>query len=474
MTSRKIALLLMILLCLPALACGLFSPDPTATPIPATALPATAPPEATATIAPTEAPPTEAPPTEAAATEASPTEAVATEAAPPGDGSLTTYVSEFNGVTVEYPSDWIVQDDLFLIIATEEELLDEVTTLDEGAIVVIVGSAAEDMPQGTPEEVLVASLADVDMGDMAIVEGPDATEIQGQPAAVAHVAGAADDGTPLEGVVAIITNEDRVALVMAITPSDTDQDFLPDLEAIVNSVEVGQPTAELPIDDFPTGDTEPAGEVAPIVPGDALAQVIPDDTFQDYSFQGVTGETAIFVVDPDAEEFDVVLEVYAAGAPDDQLLYVDDNLSDESEAAVFTPEADGEYILRVRPYFSSAGDYDIYMLDTADEARFEGFVIEGSSSGTRVCVPAGESLIAVVIPSEEFDVVMNLSGPDGDKLLDFDVDNGFPGEPEVIVFDGLSAGDAPYAVIVEVAGFAGQAGEYILLLGPAGAVIDGC
>ncbi len=465
MSSRKMPLFLMILLCLPALACGLFGSDPTATPVPPTALPATTPPEATATTAPTVAPPTEPPP---------PTEAPPTEAAPPETGDLTTYFSESNGVTVQYPSDWAVQDFLFLLIASEEGLLEQTTSPDEGGVVVIIGNAAEDMPAGSPEEILEASLADLDMGDVTIVDGPTSTEIQGQPAAVAEIGGTADDGTPLEGLVAIITNEDRIVLAMAVSPSDSAADYLPALEAIVNSIEVGQPTAEFEFDDPTTGDTEPAGELVLLAPGDSLAQSIPDDSFQEYSFQGIAGEPAVIVVDPDAEEFDVVLEVYAAGAPDEQLLYVDDNLSDEPEVAVFTPEADGEYILRVRPYFSSAGDYVLYLLDAGEDRRFEGIVIEGASSNTRVCVPAGEPLIAVVIPSEEFDAVMNVSGPGGGTLLDFDVDGGFSGEPEVIVFNDLSAGDAPYPVIVVVAGFAGQDGDYILLLGPAGAVIDGC
>jgi hypothetical protein len=459
MTSRKLALLLMILLCLPALACGLLSPDATATPSPSTAPPATTPAEATATTAPTLAPPTEAPPT---------------EAPPPEDSDLTTYVSESSGITVQYPSDWAVEDFVFLIIASEEGLLDETTSPDEGGVVVIISNAAEDMPQGTPEEILEASLADLDMGDVAIVDGPTSTEIQGQPAAVAEIAGTADDGTPLEGIVAIVTNEDRVALAMAVTPTETGPDYLPTLEAIVNSIEVGQPTAELPIDDFPTGDTEPAGELVLIAPGDTLAQSIPDDTFQEYSFQGVAGESAVFVVTPHNEEFDVVLELYAAGAPDDLLADIDEGFSGEPEVLEFTPEADGEYILRVRPFFSTAGDYDFYMLDPTAELRFEGFTLENASTATRVCVPAGEPLIAVVIPEDDFDPVLNVSGPDGANLLDFDLDNGASGDAEVLIFDELATGDAPYPVIVVVSGFAGQAGNYILLLGPAGAVIDGC
>src|SRR5262245_10630925 len=93
MVKRRAVLWLPVLLSLAALACSVFSPGATATPLPPTIAPATdtaAPPptESPAAEPPTDAPPTEAPPS-------APADATATESAPAATDTVAAPAQQF-------------------------------------------------------------------------------------------------------------------------------------------------------------------------------------------------------------------------------------------------------------------------------------------------------------------------------------------------------------------------------------------
>jgi hypothetical protein len=86
------------------------------------------------------------------------------------------------------------------------------------------------------------------------------------------------------------------------------------------------------------------------------------------------------------------------------------------------------------------------------------------------------SLVVVVSPADDFDTVININGPDGVQLID-EVDGGSSGDSEaVIVTEGVDP-DADYPVIVSVGGWAGQDGDFSVVITSTSAesvVLDGC
>lgn len=463
-SSRHLILFLFLLLALPALACSALGSDATVTPV------ATSTAEATATTAPTNTP-------EATATLEPTATPEATETPEPTptaeiDANFIDYESGVNGVSFSYPGDWSILDLFFLAVASDDTLLEDTSGVDDGAVIVIFAGDSDETPAGDPESLLEEAAPGSEFQDVTIIDGPTETEIQGQPATLVTFEAIADDGTAITIRLANIVSGPRTAGVIGITPTAVADNYLPTIEAVINSIELFEPTEEDPFGGLVGGDEPPAEELIPFGPGEIATGSVAEGGFQDYQFTGIAGAPIVVALQP-AEDFDVILEIFPVGDENSLLADVDTGFPSEPEVLVFTPEADGDYFARVSGFAGTAGDYLITMFDPSQGVTLEGAVADDEAAEFRVCVPAGELLIAVVFPDEDFDPVFNLNGPGGGQLLD-EIDNGASGDPEVIFYTGGVDSTEDYAVIINLSGFAGFGGSYTLFIGPAGVVQDGC
>jgi hypothetical protein len=243
------------------------------------------------------------------------------------------------------------------------------------------------------------------------------------------------------------------------------------MQAVMNSIQVGEPSGESPFD-LPTDVTPvPPGETIPLTAGAFVSGSFVEDSYQDYTVQGVAGAPLAIAISP-TTGFDVVLEVYDASDLESSLLRVDDGLSGDPEVAEFTPEADGEYIVRVEDWSGGAGEYEVGVFNADEALTITAEVAEGGSNDVSVCVPAGEQLLVIVRPDEGFDVTLEITDADGNSLTD-SIDQGFSGESEVGFYLPTETEES-HAAIVMVSGFAGQSGAYTLLILPAGVTEGGC
>lgn len=460
MSMKRLIPLLLLLLILPALACDALSsggndsstPEPAATDQIIRDTPAaTDEPAATAT-------------TEATAT-AEPTATVDAAA------GFTTYTSETVGVTVSYPADWEIMDFIFLALAPSPELLENTAGISAGTILAIVAEDSSEFPEGTPAEVLEASLTELGMEGATITEGPTPTEIQGQPAVIAQIEATADDGTSLVGTMAAIENSGRTALAFGFTPVAGSEQYLPVIQAIMNTIEVGEPSGEDPFGGL--GDVTPAPpvETIPLATGEFLSGSFADGAASDFSVQGTAGVTLTIVVSP-TSDFDVVVEVFDPSNLESSLLRVDDGAFGDPEVAQITPGADGEYIVRVTNWSFGAGDFDVIVFDVDQALAITGQITGEEVRSARICVPAGERLVVVVQPAEEIDAVLQLTDAEGSPLTST-IDAGLYGEVEVAIYS-TAVGEADYPIIIEVSDYFAQGGDYTLYLLPANAVEEGC
>jgi hypothetical protein len=558
--------LIILLFALPALACGLLggeeptpTPAPTSTPEPptATAVPPT----------PTPVPPTNTP---------EPT------ATPDITADFVTYESGETGLTLQYPADWSIEDLFFLQLATDEEVIGSPELITEGAAMFFSAGPTDELPNTDPVALVNEAVSQFDLSeDVSIVDGPTPVTIQGQDAAIARIEGTSGDtGQALVGLVAIYINGDRAAVGFGFTPQESEAEYLPIIEAILNSVIVGEPTEvepETPTDEPPTVDSS-----TPVAVGDDFTTTLPAGSPLDFVFDGQAGSPLTIAVEPLGEELDLVLEIF--DAEQNSLQQIDETFTDDTEDAVFTPPADGQYFLRVTDFFDLSGDvhititaggvvapaggtpltagqlvqgrldgdavqysftgtageastiflmpdedldatlailgtdgselvervddgfpgeaegitytpaadgeyiveidgfgaveggFSILLVDNSVAFTAEGVVPEDGEQSYRVCVPANAQLMVFADPEEEFDNVVDLFGPGGGTLID-QTDNGFTGEPEVVIFTEGQANTAEYPVIVTVAGFAGQDGAFSIIItssSPEGVVIDGC
>lgn len=212
--------------------------DPTATPEPvpvATDTPVvvdTATPVPTETAAPTPTPePTETP-------TPVPTPEVTVE--------FVEYTSEFAGLTLSHPEEWALFDFFFVIIASRQDILDlmmdsaltdDALALESGAILIAIAGATEEFNITDPLE-LLDEFAD-EAEDIEIVEGPTEIVINGQNASRLLVRARADDMELMILSVVIHSEEfGRSAALLGMTPVEGAEEFLPLLEAIIESAEL--------------------------------------------------------------------------------------------------------------------------------------------------------------------------------------------------------------------------------------------
>ena len=208
--------------------------------------------------------------------------------------------------------------------------------------------------------------------------------------------------------------------------------------------------------------------------GQALQGVLPPGGQQQWVFQATAGQRVSIVIEPEATNFDAVLDLYG---PDGQrLVALDEGFSGDPEVlSAFQLAATGEYAVLVRSFSPQGGPYTV-SLDEGDQpiANFydAGDLAYGDVRPESLQPQeahawffqgqAGDHILVRVTP--------RAAGLDPDVwLLDATlarvaaVDAFAAGEPETIEL--TLAADGQYLVLVR--DFAGQPGEYEIALGAA-------
>jgi hypothetical protein len=333
----------------------------------------------------------------------------------------------------------------------------------------VVATSAEDFDGLSAEEVLDQAIGEFDLtdSDVDIIEGPVEMTFNDQPG-IYIIATSEEDGTEVALVYLIIFNEtlNRNALMVALTaPSAVDQ-FLPQLLAIANTIEMDEPDMgfdffDFDLDDFDLDDDPDAADRL-AEPGHrlVLTDTLAVDDEHVYELTASAGQMITAVVTP-LDDLDVVLELY--DIDDELLLQVDDFFGEE--VLEFTIEDTGYYALAVRGYAGQAGDYTIDLLTSEDVLLFlvnEDEVVsllgEAAELEYALVLNEGDTLTAVALPESGLDIVLELYDADDNLLLDTDI--GFSGESETLVF--TAPDDDIYFLVVR--GFAGDIGQYTLFI----------
>jgi hypothetical protein len=214
-------------------------------------------------------------------------------------------------------------------------------------------------------------------------------------------------------------------------------------------------------------------EASRLEPNQLLETAVTGESAQ-YLFAGTAGQPSIIFLIPE-EDWDPTLTILGT---DGTVLVneVDEGFPGQSETITFTPTTDGDYIVLVDAFSLAEGGFSLFLIDPALAFTADGVVSTDESQDYRVCVPMNASLVVVVSPADDFDTVININGPDGVQLID-EVDGGSSGDSEaVIVTEGVDP-DADYPVIVSVGGWAGQDGDFSVVITSTSAesvVLDGC
>lgn len=216
---------------------------------------------------------------------------------------------------------------------------------------------------------------------------------------------------------------------------------------------------------------------SPLAPGQTVSGNTGDDTGRAYLVEALAGEPLVLLATTADENLDLVLTIYDADG--NEIDNIDAGFSGDPELLVQVPDTDTSFVVTVSGFGGSAGDFELRWVDLGQAYSAEGSVASDGQDNYRVCVPAGEGLIAILVPlDEDFDPTLNILGAGGGSLLDNDIDNGFSGQPEAVYFSqGAQFFSEDYPLIVAVRGFGGQGGNYqlfILSTGGDGVVPDGC
>jgi len=187
-----------------------------------------------------------------------------------------------------------------------------------------------------------------------------------------------------------------------------------------------------------------------------------------WTFVGAGGGYLSLFLTPEEPRLDLALTLLG---PDRQPVSVADSAfagATESVTDVLLPQS-GVYIIQVSDFYRASGRYGLAM-SLADRPQYSGGgpirigqALQGTlpANGQHYWVfpgAAGQRVSVVVEPdASTFDVLLDLYGPDGQRLVA--LDEGFSGDPEVLAGYELPAG-GEYAVLVR--SFAPQGGPYTI------------
>lgn len=416
--------------------------------------------ETVPTEAPTEAPtevPTEAP----TATPVPPT------ATPDPTAGFELYTNASQGISLRYPADWILDDSFFITLATGEELLDGPDEGEEGAFVTIISGPAEDLGSNDPMDLMDEFMAELleDESEAEVIEGPTATTINGQDAAVAVAKGPVEDGeeTLIIVILATIINGDQAAVVIGITPEETEDEYRPVIEAIINSVEVTTPVV--------SDETDDAGV---IFTGDSVEGSVAGDLPSSWQFFGFEGDRIDIVVEPLTDSFDVVVDVRdGTGSSILPGGAVDSSFGTEEILDLEIPST-GDYAIVIYGFAGSTGDYELSVSEAVGgggdgipegETRpiapgvvYQVTLAEDATDNYVFTAVAGEPLVIIADSYDNLDVQLEIYDADG-NFVD-GMDDAFSDESESLEF--TPEADGEYTVTVN--GFLGDGGDYAITI----------
>ena len=183
----------------------------------------------------------------------------------------------------------------------------------------------------------------------------------------------------------------------------------------------------------------------------------------DYAFRSSDGMPITIFVEPEGE-LDVVVELLGS---DDGIIVQEDSTYDR-EQLPFTPQADTDYIVRVRGFAGAGGDY-VIAIQAGEAASAAGttvtasdFLAAGAEDGHDFPFEAARDDVvqAMVQPEGDLDVVVEVWNDDTDELEQrFDESYG----REEVTFAVAESGNYFFKVL----GFDGQTGSYTVdLIGP--------
>ena len=397
-----------------------------------------------------------------------------------GNVTYVTATSEDAGITIDYPSDWYIEEDFGFEIYSDASLADS-DAIGDGAGVFVLGGFPSDMPAMESLETFLEG--NEDFTNIEIISGPDSMTINGNEAAQMTVS-ADVEGEMAEVMITVINSADNSAFVLAISHADYASDYEDIFATIADSVVLTTPVGfdfsedPEPTQEVVTEDPEPTAESssgnlgtiggnAGDGPGLVLDRIISGEATSGspavFTFQARSGRDVAFItVSP--SEADLTLTLRGPGG--EEIAYQDDTISD-AEYIYFDPPADGQYTVEVAP-FSGQGDFLLGVIGLAADAPAM-LLTDSANTGNgpvEYNLTAGEdgAFIIYLDPLDEEDVTLTLLDSNGNEVEYSDA--GFSGEPEAILYpvdggeytlvvDNFTSGNTNYDIYIAGAPLAG-------------------
>jgi serine/threonine-protein kinase len=342
---------------------------------------------------------------------------------------LTTYASESTGITFSYPKGWYIEEDFdFIAVASDPELI-EADEIQDGAVALVIAGNEADFDGTNPTDRLNNAVDGLDLGDDTfITDGPNETFINGQQAAVAKLSYTSENGTDIVSIVALIASEDRAAFVLAATPANSQSEYRPIMEAIVQSVEVDEPAT-----------SEIWENVEGVLgAGESVGGVVVLGSSSVWNLVGHEGDIVEINAVPGGEDFDLILDILDQEG--DSILdngEVDESFGAEQIQGLRLPYT-GDYYISIRGFENSAGDYELTIINSDAVAEdvepgtflFVSDTIENDGFShvfPFYAISAGTMVTAYVEPLGELDVVLSIYNRETEELLE-EVDDSFGDE----------------------------------------------
>ncbi len=363
-------------------------------------------------------------------------------------GEMQTYDNEALGVSFEYPADWYAEEIFSLFTVVSSVPFDIADESDEGVGMFVTVDLAED--EGTVDEQFAEAMADLESGEaegVTLLGEPEDILVDGKPAKRMTASIEEEESGQVSRIV-LVDNGDSVVSFISFAPLDEWEDSVAILDAIVDSAEIGEPDFdavgnifdEVVEDAFDEAFDESGGESV-IVPTDITAGEIGigytiqavDDVFVAYS---LTGGVNYYFVTQALAMGDITLALIDANGS--KRADIDNSSSGGSELLSFTPEEDGEFTLQVGEY---SGDPQAFNLQVLEIAEWDSAELSADSDTDHVIelAPSSGAQMLIVIPSDLMDV--GISGDSGSPDIDFYVDRGFEGEPELLIIPPSESSD---------------------------------
>ena len=383
----------------------------------------------------------------------------------PDVSDLTSFNDEERGYTVEHVDEWIVKDFVEVVrMASNNEVLDTFELGEEGAYVDLQAVNVADLVSKDPLQT-INTLIESDLGEgISVLEAPTAFTVNEQNAAKAVVTGsfAGQDVGAVALSVAVVVKDERGLFLSLSTPIKTREKYQPVFEAMVNSVEVGEPTETEKV-------FKPEKINAELTIPDSRSTTLGIGEIDVWTFKGKKDQEVLVRAVPFYEKLDVVLNVY-----DETGISIlphgeqDTSTANVAELRVVTFPADGEYMIMVRGYWGSSGGYEMALEEAIVEKRsieygesVESTIAQrGGISKLTFTASEGDVIDLIATPQDpDFDLVLELLGADGTGYFNQD-ENEEQGIEQISKWTVPSRGD--YTIIVR--GYSGATGNYLLTL----------